>query len=159
MPTHGGARGDRQASRVAQRAPKVGLTTCKPSVRNLDDSCSSFERGTAFRLEKETGRFQSARPMFALSCLGGGQCAGHGATTHKKLAWLACSKRSPHFDNTTAAFGQKRIDPEMDTFSGPCQVRRGTPVPIRAGILLQKKPGRVFYPARRFLTFKSQDPL
>ena len=27
-------------------------STCKPSVRNPDDFCSSFERGTPFRLEK-----------------------------------------------------------------------------------------------------------
>jgi hypothetical protein len=45
---------------------------------------------------------------------------------HKELAWLSLLKESRHFNNTTVAFAQKRIDPE---------------------ILLQKKPGR-FYPAR-----------
>jgi hypothetical protein len=43
----------------------------------------------------------------------------HGATAHKELAWLSLLKRSRHFENTIAAFGQKRIDAEMDARSDP----------------------------------------
>ena len=69
--------------------------------------------------------------MFALSCLGGGQCAGYGATAHKELAWLSLLKEVAPLDNTTAAFGQKRIYPEMDTFVG--HARSGEERPFGSG--------------------------
>jgi len=51
---------------------------------------------------------------------------------NKELAWSNfCSKRSRHFDNTTAAFGQKRIHPEMDTLVG--HARSGEERPFRSG--------------------------
>src|SRR5438876_795357 len=85
-------RGDRQASRLAQRAPKVALTTCKPSVRNLDDSCSSSERGTRFPLGKGDGQVSICPADVCTFLPGGGQCAGYGATPHKELAWLSLLK-------------------------------------------------------------------
>ena len=124
----------------------MDVTPCKQTVRNPDDFYSVSSEGSAFRLEKETGRFNL--PADVCTFLPGRwSVRWHGTTAHKEFGLVKPAQRDHGtLTNTIAAFGQKsRSSPEMDARSDPGRD------------LIAKKTGQVL--PCPVLTFKNQRPL